>query len=1409
MRLSRCNLLVLCLVLTWSRALSAASPPALFEPLGKSWVVRSGGRFLRISSRNVHIGAPGIDLIWIGAREGALRGDEPTGGFSHYLVGSDPTQWRTSVPHYSRVTARALYPSTDVTYYSRGEFAEFDVTLHPGANSKTVKFTFSGATHAAVEADGQLEIDAGGRQFTLRPPHAYQLRGTEQEPVGCRYTVDARGRVGFRLGRFDRRRDVVIDPVVAFSTYLGGSGIDQIEAVGADLAGNVIVAGVTNSPNFPGGGVSASGTMSIFVTKLNPTGSAVLFTTLLGARPGANASNPLDGVSSLAVDVAGSIYVTGHTATSTYPTTAGAWQQNTLGSFLTRLDNAGKIIYSTFLGPSNWKLSAKRVRARNGIAYLAGTASAPEFFGTSGAVQRSLAGGSDFYAIAMAPDGSAPLFATAFGGSGVETLADMDLDAAGNLVLVGMSASSDFPLSADALPYPIPPTGCAVLVRIDSTGSRIASSTGLGALTVLGIAAVPDGGVVVAGAPSLPADLITSAPHASIALSAQNSKAYLAKFPAASNRPVWTTDISSGESFSWGISADQQGNIYWAGYPGTASGGAIAVSSGNGVTKLSADGSRLLFASPLPVFAQSMTAATEPGGSIVIGGSTAGGLTTTPGVVQAQRDPAPVGTSASPLNANDGFVIVFDLSGFSGTNFFAIPPQFPFSVNWRIGEPAPAPLTQPLLFTGIPTGISVTPSSRLTASYSASPSPVVSIGANTTQAVAGTYQESVSIQSLADAIMALTIPVTLVVRPAVSFDVASTQVTIRYRHGQQHGPTYDAITPHLGTEYFNYSVKSSGFGWLFGSVNASSPGGLALSIDTADTQPGTYDGDLTVSLDGLQNVYQVVHVHCIIDPAATIQLSTTEIVLHVVKGQPIVPAVASVTGSLPGVQWGIFVGVSRTWLQVTQTTTATPGEIHVTVDPATLEVGYWAFTVFVSGEAGQRLVATILVDVSSGAPLDALPTSISAQFMRGAGYLNQGQIISLNTPSPATVRWTADSWIQASTGSIKTPANLELSFDTSLPEGVYSGKITFTTGSTSVTIPVAWSVYDMPHLVFSAAPISFQWRIGEPPPPAVKLSVTCPTLKPDYFSAGATNYPSFLKVDPSYGPTPATLTLTVDTTALTAGSYTTNLSIQGNYPDSSRYAWIPVTLTVLPDPNAPKATVAQVTDAASFLAGAVSPGEAVVLFGKGLGPTATTVAPVGANGRYPQSLAGWTVYFDELAAPILYLSDKQSAVMVPFGIAGRTSTKLTVSTGGTLSTPLAIPVSSANPAIFTADSSGSGIAAAVNVASDGSISPHAASTPARRGGIVTFYAAGLGVTTPAMQDGSLAGSPLPVLSTPVRVLLGGTAVNALYAGPAPGLVSGLTQINIQIPGNAPTGLVPLLILSGESPSQPGVRLAIQ
>ena len=239
---SRNALASLGLSILLSGSLTAASLSRFFEKARGNYVTGSRDQFIEISSRDIRIGPRGANLRWHKADEGVLAGENPTGGFSRYLVGSDEARWRTFVPHYSRVRVGGLYPNTDITYYFQGAHLEFDVTLRPGSNPNVLQFSTPGASHLSFGDSGDLVLEAGGQDYRLRSPPAYQMRDGVREPVACRYALDAHGRVGFRLGTFDRSRDLVIDPVVEWLTYLGGSGIDHIQAIAADTAGNVVVA---------------------------------------------------------------------------------------------------------------------------------------------------------------------------------------------------------------------------------------------------------------------------------------------------------------------------------------------------------------------------------------------------------------------------------------------------------------------------------------------------------------------------------------------------------------------------------------------------------------------------------------------------------------------------------------------------------------------------------------------------------------------------------------------------------------------------------------------------------------------------------------------------------------------------------------------------------------------------------------------------------------------------------------------------------------------------------------------------------------------------------------------------------------------------------------------------------------
>jgi uncharacterized protein (TIGR03437 family) len=233
-------------------------------------------------------------------------------------------------------------------------------------------------------------------------------------------------------------------------------------------------------------------------------------------------------------------------------------------------------------------------------------------------------------------------------------------------------------------------------------------------------------------------------------------------------------------------------------------------------------------------------------------------------------------------------------------------------------------------------------------------------------------------------------------------------------------------------------------------------------------------------------------------------------------------------------------------------------------------------------------------------------------------------------------------------------------------------------------------------------------------------------------------------------------------------------------------------------------TGADVRHAASYSTGAVSPGQLLAVSGEYIGPNVFTAAAPDATGTFPKQLGGARVLFDGVAAPVLYAYTTVIGAIVPYALGASGSTRVRVEYQAGLSNAIDLPVAAATPGIFTADASGQGQAAALN--QDTTV--NSAANPEARGRAVVFYATGCGQTLPQGIDGHLVLGTLPMLALPVQVFIGGVQADVLYAGPAPGTVAGVVQVNARIPaGIAPSSTVPLVLRVGGAGSQAGVTVA--
>jgi uncharacterized protein (TIGR03437 family) len=234
-------------------------------------------------------------------------------------------------------------------------------------------------------------------------------------------------------------------------------------------------------------------------------------------------------------------------------------------------------------------------------------------------------------------------------------------------------------------------------------------------------------------------------------------------------------------------------------------------------------------------------------------------------------------------------------------------------------------------------------------------------------------------------------------------------------------------------------------------------------------------------------------------------------------------------------------------------------------------------------------------------------------------------------------------------------------------------------------------------------------------------------------------------------------------------------------------------------------SIAAAVNAASNLVGAVSAGEEVVLYGSGMGPAGLTVNQPASNGLYPTTLAGVTVYFGSYQAPILYVSPTQTAVVAPLEVSGATSL-ITVQYQGQFSSPFPVSIAQSTPGIYSANLSGQGEAASVND-QNGVFSYNSAAHPANAGDYVELFLTGIGPTSPTGSDGQPYAGFAPC-ALQVSVTIGGATVSPEYCGGIPGVIPGLTQINLLIPSGLPAGQVPLSVKAGGVSTQPGMTLAV-
>ncbi|MBM3526258.1 MAG: hypothetical protein FJX57_25180, partial [Alphaproteobacteria bacterium] len=382
------------------------------------------------------------------------------------------------VPRFGNVRYRELYPGIDAVFHGRGPELEYDFEVAPGADPGRVRLRFDGVSGARIDAAGDLRLGCAGGDVVLRRPAAFQSTPAGRSAVTAAYRIDRASapiEVGFEVGAWDRARPLVIDPVLAYASVFGGSGNEAVAGLAIDAAGNAYVAGSTTSVNFPTtpGAVNTSGGTA-FVTELNPSGTAVIYSTYFG---GTGTDTPYG----VAVDGIGSVYVTGSTTSTDLPGTSGALQPQKkagLDAFVVKLLPLGTSLgYATYLGGNGADVGRAVAVDATGNAYVAGSTSAADFPTSLGAFRTLPAGGTDAFVAKVDPFGTSLAYATYLGGGNSDTARAIAVDRTGSAYVTGETASSDLPVTTGALQMSRRGATDAFVARVEANGARLGYCT--------------------------------------------------------------------------------------------------------------------------------------------------------------------------------------------------------------------------------------------------------------------------------------------------------------------------------------------------------------------------------------------------------------------------------------------------------------------------------------------------------------------------------------------------------------------------------------------------------------------------------------------------------------------------------------------------------------------------------------------------------------------------------------------------------------------------------------------------------------------------------------------------------------------------------------------------------------------
>jgi hypothetical protein len=496
------------------------------------------------------------------------QGRDPLPHPTNFFIGNDPGRWRTNVRSFRAIIYEGLYAGVDLVYRATDKGVKYDFILGPGADPGVITMSYEGTNHIDLDRTGNLLVRTPVKDVADSAPIAYQ----DGDVVSCPFVSRAAMSIGFECRDVDKTRSLVIDPLF-YSTYLGGGDYDEGRSIVIDTDGNAYVVGDAWSTDFPvtPGAFDATlnGTFDAFVAKLDSTGISLLYSTYLGGGGD-------DEGHSIVIDSASNVYITGDTTSADFPVTLNAFDRTHNGfddAFAAKLDfTSGSLLYSTYLGGTNYDAGVSVTVDSAGNAYITGWTWSPDFPVTPGALDVTFDGGADAFVAKLNSTGSSLLYSTYLGGSRGDGGSSIAVDTEGNASVAGYTDSTDFPVTPGAIDKTHNGLEDAFVAKLNFTGGSLLYSTYLGGSdNDLGWSLATDsaGNTYVTGVTSSTDFPVT--PGAFDGTLSGSEDAFVAKLDSTFSSLLYSTYLG-GSDWEMGdsITTDSAGNAYIAGDTGSA-----------------------------------------------------------------------------------------------------------------------------------------------------------------------------------------------------------------------------------------------------------------------------------------------------------------------------------------------------------------------------------------------------------------------------------------------------------------------------------------------------------------------------------------------------------------------------------------------------------------------------------------------------------------------------------------------------------------------------------------------------------------------------------------------------------------------------------------------------------------------